>query len=98
MPRNRRPTTQPPARPWRTEGLPKGQPGKPSSRSMILAAWLLGYALFFGLLTLQDRMSGPQPVPYTEFKAQVASKNVSELFARGYTIEGALRKPAPLPG
>ena len=97
-PRDRRPTTQPPARPWRTEGLPKGQPGKPSSRWMILAAWLLGYAVFFGLLTLQDRMSGPQPVPYTEFKAQVASKNVSEVFARGNTIEGALRKPAPLPG
>jgi cell division protease FtsH len=99
-PREARPPSQPPPRPWRTEGLPKGQqqPGKRSSRWMILAAWLLGYAVFFGLLTLQDRMSGPQAVPYTEFKAQVTSKNVSEVFARGNTIEGALKKPAPPPG
>jgi hypothetical protein len=34
----------------------------------------------FGVLTVQDRLSGPQPVPYTEFKSQVASKNVQELF------------------
>jgi cell division protease FtsH len=50
------------------------------------------------LLTLQDRMSGPESIPYTEFKTQVANKNVAEIFARGNTIEGALRNPAPLPG
>jgi cell division protease FtsH len=43
-------------------------------------------------------MSGPQPVPYTEFKRQVADKNVHELFARGDSIEGQLKKAAPLPG
>jgi cell division protease FtsH len=43
-------------------------------------------------------MSGPQPVPYTEFKRQVADKNVQELFARGDSIEGQLKKAAPLPG
>src|SRR5262245_36540762 len=97
--RDGRPISQPPPRPWRTEGLPKGQqPKRHPSRWLILAAWLLGYAVFFGLLTLQDRMSGPQAVPYTEFKAQVANKNVSEVFARGNTIEGALKKPAPPPG
>src|SRR5215813_2212072 len=98
-PRDGRPISQPPPRPWRTEGLPKGQqPGKSPSRWLILAAWVLGYAVFFGLLTLQDRMSGPQAIPYTEFKTQVTNKNVSEVFARGNTIEGALKKPAPLPG
>jgi cell division protease FtsH len=42
-------------------------------------------------------MSGPEAVPYTEFKAQVANKNVKEVFARGNTIEGALTKPATVP-
>jgi cell division protease FtsH len=87
-----------PSQPWRTEGLPKGQPPKRRPRWLILAVWFLGYVVFFGLLTVQDRMGGPQTIPYTEFKAQVANKNVGEVFARGNTIEGALKKAAPLPG
>jgi len=59
--------------------------------------WLVGYLLWFGLITIQDRRSGPQTVPYTEFKSQVANKNVAELFARGDSIEGQLKKPVPLP-
>lgn len=43
-------------------------------------------------------MSGPAAIPYTEFKAQVTDKNVAEVFARANTIEGALKKEAPLPG
>ena len=58
----------------------------------------MGYLVLFGVLTVQDRLSGPQPVPYTEFKTQVANKNVGELFARGNSIEGQLKKAAPLPG
>ncbi|MCZ2152024.1 MAG: ATP-dependent zinc metalloprotease FtsH [Bryobacterales bacterium] len=88
---------QRPQRPWRTEGLPAGQPQRRRPRWLTLAAFLLGYTVLFGLLTIQDRMSGPVTIPYTEFKAQVASKNVREIFARGNTIEGELRKPAPLP-
>jgi cell division protease FtsH len=42
-------------------------------------------------------MSGAQPVPYTEFKSQVGNKNVDELFARGNSIEGQLKKAVPLP-
>jgi cell division protease FtsH len=53
--------------------------------------------LLFGLLTMQDRMARPESVAYTEFKAQVATGNVGEVFARGDTIEGALKKPAPQP-
>jgi cell division protease FtsH len=89
---------QKPAPPWRTEGVPKGQsPNQKWRRWTIGAAWLFGYLLLFGLFTIQDRLSGPQPVPYTEFKKQVAEKNIAELFARGNSIEGQLRKPAPLP-
>ena len=90
----------PPSRPpWRTEGLPKGgQPTTPGRRWQTAATWLVGYLVLFGVLTVQDRLSGPQPVPYTEFKTQVANKNVGELFARGNSIEGQLKKAAPLPG
>jgi cell division protease FtsH len=65
---------------------------------MSMAPWMVGYLLLFGVLTIQDRLSGPQPVPYTEFKSQVVSKNVAELFARGDSIEGQLKKAAPIPG
>jgi cell division protease FtsH len=37
-------------------------------------------------------------VTYTEFKTQVANNNVGELFARGDSIEGQLKKAVPLPG
>ena len=90
------PADQPQGRPWRTEGLPTGQPAK-RRRWTTLAAWGAGYLILFGLLTLQDTFSRPEPVPYTEFKAQVAAANVAEVFARGDTIEGALKKPAPMP-
>jgi cell division protease FtsH len=89
---------QPPSRPWRTEGVPRGQAPKPRRGWIGAAVMLLGYLVFFGILTLQDRLSGPQPVSYTEFKSQVANKNVAEVFARGDTIQGSLKKAAPLPG
>ncbi len=62
-----------------------------------MAVWLVGYLLLFGILTVQDRLSGPEAIPYTEFKTQVANKNVAELFAKGDSIEGQLKKPASLP-
>src|SRR5215468_5391553 len=90
------PSDQPSRRPWRTEGLPKGEPAK-QRRWIGAAAWGVGYLILFGLLTLQDRLARPEAVSYTEFKAQVAAGNVAEVFARGDTIEGALKKPAPMP-
>ena len=85
-------------RPWRTEGLPKREPPKPRPRWTIVAAWLVGYLVLFGILTIQDRLSGPHAIPYTEFKEQVGNKNVAEVFARGDSIEGQLKKPVPIPG
>ena len=83
---------------WRTEGLPKGQPPDPRRRWINGAIWIIGYLLLFGLFTIQDRLSGPEPVPYTEFKTQVSNKNVAELFAQGDSIEGQLKKAVPIPG
>src|SRR5262249_1162090 len=42
-------------------------------------------------------LARPEAVAYTEFKSQVAAGNVSEVFARGDTIEGALKTAAPMP-
>jgi cell division protease FtsH len=87
-----------PAKPWRTEGLPKGTPPAPRPRWAIMAIWALGYLVLFAVLTVQDRLAGPEAVPYTEFRAQVVAKNVGELFARGDSIEGQLKKAVPVPG
>src|SRR5262245_26716115 len=96
-PRNtrNRPAGEPGPRPWRTEGLPKEKSGK--RRWLTPLVWAVGYLILFGLMTVQDRMASPETVPYTEFKTQVANANVAEVFARGNTIEGALKKEAPLP-
>jgi len=85
-------------RPWRIEGLPKGQAPAPRPGRMTWVILLAGYLFLFGVLTLQDQLSGPTTVSYTEFKAQVSARNVAEVFSRGDSIEGQLRKPAPLPG
>jgi cell division protease FtsH len=97
---NRPPLPAPaqPARPWRTEGLPKSQTPPPSRRWYIMAGLFAGYLVLFGLLTVQDQLSGPQAIPYTEFKAQVGTRNVAGVFARGNSIEGELKKAVPLPG
>jgi cell division protease FtsH len=60
--------------------------------------WLLAYLVLFGALQVQDRLSGPQAVAYTEFQRQVTAKNVSEVFARGDSIEGQLKNAATLAG
>ena len=91
------PSDQPAQRPWRTEGVPSGQAAKPRSGWTRWALWPVGYLILFAMFTYQDRMSGPEAVSYTEFKSQVANKNVKEVFARGDTIQGALKKAAPLP-
>ena len=86
-----------PARPWRTEGLPKGQPRRDGQAGRRLAALFLGMSVFFGLLTMQDRLSGPQAVPYTEFKAQVANQISGSVCPRKHDRRGA-QETAPFPG
>jgi hypothetical protein len=64
---------------------------------LVGSSWPRGSSVT-GLLTVQDRMSGPQPVPYTGFNEHGANKNVSEMFGRRNTIEGALKGPAQVAG
>jgi cell division protease FtsH len=84
--------------PWRTEGLPPNQPPKRKRRWPAIVVALIGYGIAFSVLTVQDRLSGPQAIPYTEFKGQVAKKNVVSVFARGDSIEGELKSGVPIPG
>jgi cell division protease FtsH len=91
------PSGEPPQKPWRTEGLPAGQAAKPRRPIPKLAIFAIAYLVLFGLLTLQDRMSGPEAVSYTEFKAEVKKQNIKEVFSRGDTIQGTLKQAAPLP-
>jgi cell division protease FtsH len=91
-------TDRPPERPWRAEGLPKDRSPSQRRRWTTAAFWVVGYLLLFGILTVQDRLSEPEPIPYTEFKTQVANRNVGELFARGDSVQGQLKKAAPVPG
>jgi cell division protease FtsH len=100
-----RPAPQPPgkepSKPWRTEGVPgrDSGPQPPRRPNWKWLAWMLvGYLVVFSLLTTQDQMAGAPTVSYTEFTDQVEAGNVTEVFARGDTIQGVLRKAAPLPG
>ncbi|RYZ09797.1 MAG: ATP-dependent zinc metalloprotease FtsH [Myxococcales bacterium] len=89
--------------PWRTEGLPpnKANGGTPPKQERnwgkFLIRALLVYGAVFAFLTIQDHMSGPEAISYTEFDKQVEAKNIGEVFARGYTIQGELRNPKPVP-
>ena len=92
------PENKGPLKPWRTEGLPKDKPPARPPRWKMVPALLVGYLVLFAVVTIQDQLSGPQLLPYTEFKTQVASKNVAEVFSRGDSIEGQLKRPVPVPG
>jgi cell division protease FtsH len=88
-------------RPWRTEGLPEdptATPKKPEwNWGKVLLRALLIYGAVFAFLTIQDRMNGPQAISYSEFDKQVEAGNIAEVFARGHTIQGALRTEKSVP-
>lgn len=86
-------------RPWRTEGLPEDHGNKPPRPRWWLAAiwFVLGYFVLFGIVSVQDSMGAPVAVSYTEFADQVQANNIAEVFSKGDTIEGELKKPAADP-
>ncbi|GMA19473.1 ATP-dependent metallopeptidase FtsH/Yme1/Tma family protein [Arsenicicoccus piscis] len=92
-------------KPWRTEGVPDDKPSGASGsgerppfswRRFLLTSALI-YLGLFGILSIQDSMTGPKEVAYTEFAKQVQAGNVKDVYARGDTIEGDLKAAAPLP-
>ena len=93
---------RPPNFPWRTEGLRPGSPGGPPKKPVnwwsFVAQAILIFGTAFAILTLQDRLTGLATISYSEFVKQVEAGNVSEVFARGESIQGTLREAMPVPG
>jgi cell division protease FtsH len=93
-----------PPRPWRTEGLPEndtkgnGEGRPPVNWWRLLAGMAAAYLLSFVVLSFLDQGNAPESIPYTEFTRQVEAENIAQVYARGDTIEGELREPAPVPG
>jgi cell division protease FtsH len=87
-----------PHKPWRTEGLEQPGSDRPGKWRRIAIVALLGYWLVFTILQMQDQRGHPSNVAYTEFTDQVAAQNVSEVFARGDSIQGELKVKKPIPG
>ncbi len=86
-------------RPWRTEGLPnqgEGRAKKPKRWVFWVAAAAL-FAVIWGVLSWQDARNAPPTIAYTEFISQVADGNVKQIYAKGDTIQGELKKAATLP-
>ena len=92
---------RPPNRPWRTEGLPPGARGGPPKEPVnwwrVAAQAVAIYAIAFGILTLLDRPGDVATIAYSEFVKQVDAGNVTEVFARGESIQGTLKEPRPTP-
>jgi cell division protease FtsH len=63
-----------------------------------VALAILVFLALFAVVTIQDSHSSAPTVSYTEFTQQVAAGNVAQVFSEGESIQGALRKPEPLPG
>ena len=95
------PRRRPPNRPWRTEGLPPGSPGGPQKEPTnwwrLAAQAIPIIAIAFVLLTMQDRVTGLVTISYSEFVKQVDAGNVTEVFAKGESIQGTLKDARPVP-
>ncbi|GAB94267.1 cell division protease FtsH [Kineosphaera limosa] len=91
-------------RPWRTEGVPEdperadGSDGKRRSPKIkwrnVLLTMLLVYLGSFLVASWFDVRNDVVTIPYTEFNQQVAARNVTEVYAKGDTIQGELREQA----
>ncbi|MFF4232577.1 ATP-dependent zinc metalloprotease FtsH [Streptomyces sp. NPDC001820] len=81
--------------PWRSEGAPPPRKMPGGWPGLILSA-LVVYLAANLLLSFLGGGGGPT-ISYTEFSKQVANGNVSKIYARGDTIQGELKRQAPLP-
>lgn len=85
--------------PWRSEGAPPAPPPKKRMpggwRGLILTA-LIVYLITNLVLSFFNEGDEPT-ISYTEFSKQVASGNVSKIYAKGDAIQGQLKAKQPMP-
>lgn len=81
--------------PWRSEGAPPSRKMPGGWAGLILTALVVFLAANL-LLSFFGGGGGPA-ISYTEFSKQVRNGNVSKIYARGDTIQGELKREAPLP-
>jgi len=94
-------------KPWRTEGLPEKSPDDEQPKSPLpnlrpggWRFWATWAAVLVALFLFMNWFSGrnaPPSVSYNEFLIQIAADNVKSVHAKGDSIDGELRNPAPLP-
>ncbi len=101
--RNNNPADQQPPKPWRTEGLGNASggdmpPTKFNWRGFLIWGLLLYLLTFVGSSLFTQFTNPTVTIPYTEFVQQVQNENISEIYAKGDTIEGRLRNSQPAPG
>lgn len=101
MSANPKSESTPEPKPWRTEGLENSpenfRPPRPPWRNIVIWSLIFYFASFFAF-SLQDLSAAPATVSYSEFRVQVQAQNVKEIYARGDTIQGALKEPRAIPG
>ncbi|MEU4234619.1 ATP-dependent zinc metalloprotease FtsH [Nonomuraea sp. NPDC026600] len=91
------PDREKPKPPWRAEGLPGANGGRPKINWWrFVITLLVVYAAFFLVSSFFDTGS-VETVSYTEFTKQVTSKNVKDIYATGLSVEGDLRAAAKDP-
>ncbi|WP_308164185.1 ATP-dependent zinc metalloprotease FtsH [Nonomuraea sediminis] len=80
-----------PKPPWRAEGLPGTPGGRPKINWWrFVITLLVVYAAFFVVSSFFDT-GKVETVSYTEFVKQVNAKNVKDIYAQGFNIEGDLK-------
>ncbi|MFI6594719.1 ATP-dependent zinc metalloprotease FtsH [Nonomuraea sp. NPDC050536] len=80
-----------PKPPWRAEGLPGTPGGRPKINWWrFVITLLVVYAAFFVVSSFFDT-GKVETISYTEFVKQVNAKNVKDIYAQGFNIEGDLK-------
>ncbi|MGV9313135.1 ATP-dependent zinc metalloprotease FtsH [Streptomyces sp. NPDC003691] len=85
---------------WRSEGAPPSPPPRKKRPGgwwgLVLTAVVV--YLVISLVISLFRSGGKEPtVSYTEFSRQAAAGNISKIYSKDESIEGELKKKAPLP-
>lgn len=83
-------------RPWRSEGLPAKPPAPQRPRInwwRFALTMLLVYAAFFLISSFFDGGT-VETISYTQFTQQVQAKNVKDIYAKGFSIQGELKNAA----